>query len=168
MIYLELIVAAKPVTGDGTFIGYEEQIEIESFDWKIDASHIEEPAGVVRTELAPKRISLSKFFDPATPNLCTHLDARAQFSRATITMLGTALTVADSKPAKVMQLILSDGYIEEVSIQASESGKAIALRERLILSYATSKLIYHPMDPVRLTRGNKAMDFTLTTPSSKR
>jgi type VI protein secretion system component Hcp len=168
MIYLELIVAAKPVAGGGTTIGYEGLIDIESFDWKIDAKHIEEPGGVVRTELAPRRIGLSKFFDPATPNLCKHLDARAQFSKATITMLGTALTVADGKPAKVMQLILSDGYIEEVSITASESSKAIALREKLTLSYATSKLIYHPMDAARLARGNKAMDFTLNTPSGKR
>lgn len=168
MIYLELIVAAKPVTGAGTIVGYEGQIEIESFDWKIDASHIEEPDGVVRTEITPKRINLDKFFDPATPNLCKHMNVRAQYAQATITMLSTTLKVADNKPARIMQLILSDGYIEDISIAATESGKAIALKERVTLSYARSRLIYHPMDPARLTRSNKAMDFTLETPSSKR
>ena len=167
MIYLKLVVNGKPVTGAGAIVGYEGQIEIESFTWKIKVNHTEEPNGSVRTEKLPKWIHLSKFFDPATPNLCTHMAAKTQFKTATITMLNAVSTGDRDEPTKVMQLTLKDGRIEEIGITASESGKAIALKEKLTLSYATSELNYHPMDVVRMTRGKKAMMFELITPSSK-
>ena len=70
MIYLELIVGGNQVDGDGTAPDYGGQIEIESFDWKLKAEHIYEPDGRdMRTQVTPRHISLSKYVDPATPNV---------------------------------------------------------------------------------------------------
>jgi type VI protein secretion system component Hcp len=161
MIYLELIVRAEPILGDGTTPDYGGQIEIESFDWKMSAKHIYEGDDFIRTEMHPKCISLNKLVDPATPNLCKYLDERAQFSKATITMLTMAWVGKGSSHQRVMQLVLSDGYIEDLSIQASESGKAVALKEKLTLSYAKSTVLYFPFDAARRARGNMTTKFEL-------
>ena len=80
---------------------------------------------------------------------------------ATITMLTMAWIGKGSSHQRVMQLVLSDGYIEDVSIQASESGKAVALKEKLTLSYAKSTLLYFPFDAARRARGNMTTKFEL-------
>jgi len=167
MIYLELIVRAEPILGDGTTTDYGGQIEIESFDWRMSAKHIYEGDDLIRTEMHPKCISFNKLVDPATPNLCKYMDERAQFSKATITMLTMAWIGKGSSHQRVMQLTLSDGYIEDLSIQASESGKAVGLKEKITLSYAKSTLLYFPFDAVRRARGNMTTKFELLAKASR-
>ena len=85
MIYLQLIVGSEEVWGDGTTLGYEGQIEIESFSWKIGVKHKYEQ-NEWRTEVRPKSISLEKLVDSATANLCKHLsatDEKGKFTTAT-------------------------------------------------------------------------------------
>jgi type VI protein secretion system component Hcp len=166
MIYLELIVGSEPVLGDGTARDYGGQIEIESFDWKMAAAHDYEGDDFIRTEMHPKCISLNKLVDPATPNLCRYMYDRTPFSTATITML-TMAWVAQGSHQRIMQLTLSDGYIEELGIQASESGKAVALKEKLTLSYAKSRLLYFPFDAARRARGNMTSKFELICRASR-
>lgn len=167
MIYLELIVGGNRVDGDGATPEYRGQIEIDSFDWKISAkSETGDGKKYSGPVMTPKRVSLNKSVDPATPNLCKHMQADTQFSRATITMLTMASDGQGSSHQKLVQLILENGYIEDVSISVSES-KWVSLTEKVTLSYAKSRLIYHLFDERRGGRGNKTSDFMLATPSAK-
>jgi type VI protein secretion system component Hcp len=167
MIYLK-ITFGNPVKGSGTTVGYEEQIDIESFDWKVKVEQVT-AAGTkeVRPKVTADAISLDKFFDASTSVLCSKMDDREQFSTATITMLTMNLAGANGQPQKLVEMILYDGYIKKLNIKASESGKSVALKETLTLTYDKLEVIYYPMDAVRQTRGSKSMPFLLKTPSEK-
>ena len=162
MIYLQLIVGSEEVPGDGSILDYEGQIEIESFSWKVEAKHDQKgEAGAYTTAVYPKSIRFSKLVDTATPNLCKHMDAKARFATATVTMLTTGWAGQGSSHQRLMQLVLSRGYIEDVNISANESGKVVALKETLTLSYEKSEIRYFPFDAARRARTNVITRFEL-------
>jgi hypothetical protein len=102
-----------------------------------------------RTEVRPKSISLEKLVDSATANLCKHLsatDEKGKFTTATITMLTAGWVGQNSSRQRLTQLVLSSGYIEDLKLRASESGKAVALKETLTLSLRQERA---PLFPVR-------------------
>jgi len=161
MIYLQLIVGSEEVPGDGSILGYEGQIEIESFGWKVEAKHIPKGREEYTTAVHPKSIQFVKLVDTATPNLCKHMEAKARFATATVTMLTTGWAGQGSSHQRLVQLVLSRGYIEEVHITASESGKVVALKENLTLSYEKSEIRYFPFDAARRARTNVITRFEL-------
>lgn len=164
MIFLKLFVDGKPVLGEGTTEDYVGQIEVESFAWGMKAKHTEKGRDKVSVEVRPERVTLSKYFDKASTNLCVYADARKPFSTARLTFLSMVLKTSKEKPKPVMEMVFSDGYIEEVKLNASESGKSMTLKEDLSLSFRKFKLIYHPVELRRGARGAPTT-FDLEQPS---
>ena len=169
MIYLQILVSGTSVKGASTALGYEGQIVIDSFDWKLNAKHVvdDDRGYLVRTEMSAKHITLNKVFDMSTPTLCRYMNARTRFSRATITMLSMTMSDDRDQPLKMMEMVLKDGFIEDLGIHATESGKAIALKEKLSLSYDECQLVYYPVNAASMTRSSKASQFLLQTASRK-
>ena len=109
----------------------------------MSVKHKYESNDFVRTEIRPKSISFDKLVDPATPNLCKYWSAptrRENSTTATITMLTVGWVGKNSSRQRVTQLVFQSGYIEDLKLRASESGKAVALKEKLTLSYDKSEL----------------------------
>jgi type VI protein secretion system component Hcp len=77
---------------------------------------------------------------------------RQPFSTARLTMVSMVLAGAGGKTQKVMELLLSDGYVESVDLKASESNKAISIKETVTLSYTKCELMYYPPDPSDIRR----------------
>ena len=147
MIYLKLYVKGKPVPGDSEMADHEGQIEIESMSWDLTAEHPGmNSSQKARTEVRPKVLKLSKFFDKSSTNLCSYMATYEPFSVATITVLTMVLGGAKGKNLKLMTMQLSDGHIESVDVSASESGKSMAVKETVSLSFRKCKLMYYPND----------------------
>ena len=165
MIYLKLEVKGKPVVGESRLTGYENQIEIDAMTWAASAEHPGMGTNKsARTEVRPKSIRLTKVFDKSSTNLCTHMKNREPFKTATITVMSMVLDGDQGKNAEMMSIVLSDGYIESVDMSASESGKSMAVRENVTLSFRKFKLNYYPVDLQKGTRG-AAKTFDLETAS---
>lgn len=154
MIYLKLEVKGKPVLGESRLKDYEDQIEIDSLSWSATAEHPGMGANQkARTEVRPKAVRLGKVFDKASTNLCLHMNKREPFTTATITVMSMVLSGPDDKNIKLMTIQLNDGYIESLDLSASESGKSMAVRENLTLSFKKCKLQYYPADLQQGGRG---------------
>ena len=170
LIFLKLVLDGnKPVDGEATMEDYEGQIDIDSISWKIGTKLLpKDDDNVARVEARPKHIVLSKVYDAASGNLCTAADKRTPFSKAILSMVGQEFDQfgAGGKKLLVVQMVLTDGHIEDVSISASEGNKAIALREKVTLSFAHSEVRYFPRKHEGAGRFG-AMVFKLEHPSAK-
>jgi type VI secretion system Hcp family effector len=145
MVYLKLYVKGKPVPGESELSEYEGQIEVESLSWDVSADHPGMNASrKARTEIRPETVRLTKYFDKSSTNLCLHLKNRELYTTATITVMSMVLGGPGGKNIKLMTMQLSDGYIEAIDISASESGKSMAVKERVTLSFRKCKLMYYP------------------------
>nr|WP_316643680.1 type VI secretion system tube protein Hcp [uncultured Roseateles sp.] len=164
MIFLKLYVDNKPVLGEGTTEDYVGQIEVESFSWGMKAKHTDKGRDKVSVEVRPERVTLSKYFDKSTTNLCVYANDRKSFNTARLTFLSMVLKTSNQKPKPVMEMVFSDGFVEEVKLNASESGKSMSLKEDLTLSFRKFKLIYHPVELRRGARGAPTT-FDLEQPS---
>lgn len=164
MIFLKLYVDNKPIAGEGTTEDYAGQIEIESFSWGMKATHTQKGRDKVSVEVRPEKISLSKYFDKSSTNLCKFADTRKAFNTARLTFLSMVLKTSNQKPKPVMEMVLSDGYVEDVKLTASESGKSMSLKEDVTLSFRKLKVIYHPVELRRGARGAPTT-FDLEQPS---
>lgn len=172
LLFLKLLLEGnKPVTGEATMKGYEGQIDVDSISWKIGTKLLPaEENSKARVEARPKHLSISKVFDEASGNLCKAADERTPFTTATISMVSQEfeqMGAGDAiKKLLVMEVILTDGHIEDLNIQASEGNKAVGLKERVTLSFAHSEVRYYP----RVYQGagrSGAKIFKLEHPSSK-
>jgi hypothetical protein len=74
-----------------------------------------------------------------------------------------ALTAPGGKSGKIMELLLTDGYIESIDLKANESSKSISIKESVTLSYKKSELMYYAPDPQRGGRG-APMTFQFVSP----
>ncbi len=148
MIYLKLLYNGEPVAGDATTQGYEQWIGVESFRWSMTAKHT--PAGprLVRTELRPGALKLSKVFDRSSTVLYEHMMKQRQLDSATIVMVDTALRDSAEKPQKMLQIVLKSCFIRSVDTSADEDGKALKLAEEMTLSFEGGSLEYFPDDAV--------------------
>jgi len=175
MIFLKLVLdGGKAVTGEATMENYQGQIDVDSISWKLSTKLLpkEDGAKKGRTEVRPKHLVISKVFDAASGNLCTAADNRTPFTKATLTMVSQEFEQSEASlnaawhKLRVMQMVLTDGHIEDVNISASESNKSIALREKVTLSFAHSEMSYFPRKHQTADRFG-AMVFKLEHPSSK-
>ncbi|TDP62860.1 type VI secretion system tube protein Hcp [Roseateles toxinivorans] len=164
MIFLKLYVDNKLIAGEGTTEDYVGQIEIESFSWGMKAKHTEKGRDKVSVEVRPQEVTLSKYFDKSTTNLCLFAESRKPFTTARLTFLSMVLKTSNQKPKPVMEMVFSDGYVEEVKLNASEAGKSMALKEDVSLSFRKLKVIYHPIEQRRGARGAPTT-FDLEQPS---
>jgi type VI secretion system Hcp family effector len=154
MIFLKLDLDGKAVPGESTARDYEGQIEVESFSWAMTSKHTERDKRSLPAEVRPQRLRITKVFDRATPSFARSMvNPRKKFSTARLTFTSVVLQTGEHKPKPVVELLLSDGYIEEVKLSASESGQSMAVKEDISLSFTKFKLIYHPVELQRGARG---------------
>jgi type VI protein secretion system component Hcp len=166
-LYMKLIAGGKPIEGDSTEKHFEKQIVIDGLDWEMEASH--EPVDdkrdpdKVKTTNRPKRVTLTKAFDRSTANLCNMMATRQQFSEAIIRMVKNQAW--DQRSRTLIDVTLTKGYVESVSLTASESSLSVAVKESVTLSFETLKIVYHPDAPAGRGSDAPATTFPLTLPS---
>lgn len=147
MIFLKLVIDGKTIDGESTAAGkFRGQIEVESFSWGVEAVLNEKTsAGKARSAMQFDNLSISKFFDKSSVNLCHYMSRRQQFSLAHLTFASLVVGEAGEEPVPVMEIKLGKGYIEDVRLSASEGGRSIAVREDVKLSFQEAELTYYPM-----------------------
>lgn len=147
MIFLKLVVNGQTIDGESTATGeFRNLIEVESFSWGVDAVINEKTtAGQARSEPQFDELKITKFFDRSSVNLCHYMAKRQEFSLAHLFFANMTVGEAGSKPQLVTEIKLEKGYIEDVSLAASESGRSMNVREDVKLSYQRATLIYYPM-----------------------
>jgi type VI secretion system Hcp family effector len=155
---------SKAVKGEAETAGYEGQIECESFKWELEPATTKgESSARAHSTIKSKPLTFSKTYDDASGLMMFNSHERKPFTTARFTMLTMALTAAGGKSGKMMELLLTDGYIESIDLKASESSKAIAMKETVTLSYKKCELMYYPPDLQRGGRG-APMTFQYVSP----
>ena len=161
LLFLHLVVNGQPVTGEAVMPGFKQQIELTGMSWNIKAEHKEkdDDPDTVDTTVALQQLKLEKAFDRSSTLLCRYMDKRTRFDTATITMLSATLWGADKRHLPLLTLRLKSGYVENLSLQVSPSGKSMAVKESLLLSYRASHLEYHPGDVTRGRASPTVFDY---------
>jgi type VI protein secretion system component Hcp len=165
-LFLKLTANGARINGDSTEKHFESQIALDSLGWEFSCSH--EPVNdtrdknAVKTTNRPKRVTLGKAFDRSTTNLCTLMAQRKPFSEAVIMMV-KGFSSGD-RPRTLIDVILTNGYVESVSLTASESGLSVAVKESVTLSFQKMKIVYHPDSPTGVGDA-PATEFILEVPS---
>jgi len=140
LILLEI--KSGDVNGDATVAGYSNQISVESFTWgvKSDLKGLNKPSKGEnpKTPIEFKELSLKKQFDSASMGLLTMMNGDKQFDAvlrfidpSTGTKSGSTVVKADA----VLEVELKGCYIESISLDINDSGKAVAVSESVTLSF---------------------------------
>jgi len=166
-LFMKLTVSGKPIAGESSERHFEKQIVLDSLKWNTSASH--EPVldkkdtKKVKTTNKPTRLTVTKAFDRSSTNLCVYVAKRQSFDEAVITMVKSMSW--DAAPRKVIEMTLTRGYVESVSMTASESESAVGVEEEVTLSFETMEIGYH-RDPPEGVRGEMPpTTFELPVPS---
>jgi type VI protein secretion system component Hcp len=169
VIFLKLAYDGQQVAkGNAEASDFAEQIEIESFSWGVKAVHKNDPDGDtskaagLKPTLTPRTVSMTKFYDKSSIKLATGASKRRHVQTATLTFATLVMSDKGQTPQKIMEMEMSDGYIESLSVSASESGKAIAVKEEFTLSFQDCRLSYYSVEGARKT----ATTFTYVAPPS--
>lgn len=140
-IFLKISFDSGTLQGEATMRGFEQQIEIESVNWTAAAKHLPVDGGSkVSTEWRPGHVSLSKFFDKASGALYSHMFAREKFKEAVISVVD--LRVSQDRRLPVMELVLRDGYVENVNTKATEAGSFMRVSENITLTFEGGRFSY--------------------------
>jgi type VI protein secretion system component Hcp len=163
-IFLKLYMDSKAVKGEAETKGYEGQIECDSFKWDLDPATTKgESTARAHSTIKGKPVTFSKLYDEASGIMMLNSHNRTPFTTARFTIVTMALTAAGGKSGKMMELLLTDGYIESIDLKANESSKAISIKETVTLSYKKSELMYYPPDLQKGGRG-APMTFQYVSP----
>ena len=166
-LYLKLTVGNKPINGESTEKHFEKQIALESVAWDMSSKH--EPVDdkkdtkKVKTTNTPKRVTLTKAFDRSTINLCDFMAKRTAFDEATITVVKSLAW--DENPRPLIEMKLTQGYVESVSLTATESGKSVGVKETVTLSFSSLKMLYYSNVVSSLRSDAPATTFQIDMPS---
>lgn len=159
-IFLKIFIDGKPIKGESQAKGYEGQIEVESFNWGV-VNTVQEKEGskVVDIESRLKHASFNKVYDASSgPLIKAATFAKGKTERLPMTTARFTVTsmVLSSGGArnlsKMFEMVLTGGYVEDVSLSASESKDAISIKEEVTLAYSKCKLMYYPLD---IASGNR-------------
>ena len=166
-IYLDLRVGLNRVIGEATERFFDEQIAIESVSWEMESAHqpVQDKKDLRKVETLnrPKRVKLVKAFDRSTINLCDYMARRQLFESAKITMVKSLAW--EEKPRSHIEMMLKKGYVESVSLTASESDKSVAVKEEFTLSFSTIKILYYASPETGGQNSSAATTFQLDMPS---
>lgn len=171
VIFLEIDMEGKKgFTGESKVEGFTDKIEVESVSWEMSAKQIQEKTSKrMRTEARPGRLKLSKYFDAASTKLANWTHKRKQFTTATLTFADLMIQMDEAKKGRAVpavKIVLENGFVEEIKLTAAESGRSVAIKEDVELSFERMYLYYAPIDPRTNTRGGLGvMDFQTDRPS---
>lgn len=146
-IFLKVYAGGKAITGEAETKGYEGQIEVDSFSWKLEPS-AKEGSDTKKANASTKsgQLTLNKLFDDASGELMQAAKERKPMSSARFTLTSMELLGSGGKTLKLSELVLFDGFVESVDLKANESNKAISIKETVVLSFRKFKLMYYPPD----------------------
>ncbi len=134
---------AGAVRGDATLHDYAGLIEVESFEWgmeaagDVDSSNPNGPKG----RIAYQALKLKKGFDGSTTALLACLKARDPVVKAKLT-LAHGHGDSTGRARDVLTVLIKDGYLEELNINMNEGDKSISVREDLTFSYRKIEFSY--------------------------
>ena len=143
-MFLKLTVKGRPVRGDATVAGYEQQIVIDSCNWQTSAEH-RSVDGDARTTLTHGHLRLGKVFDRASTALYGYIKDSAKVETAALTLVDASLH--GDRTLKLMEMELAGCYLESLSARGADAGSVMRVTEEFMLSFETGVLRYHPSDP---------------------
>jgi len=166
---MKLKVNGKPIEGESSERHYEKQIALERLGWSTSAEH---EAGLDKKDTkhveptnTPQPVTITKAFDRSSTNLCTYVAERTRFDEAVITMVkGAAWDKDGAIPRRLIEVTLTDGLVESVSMNATESGTAVGVSETVTLSYRNLKILYYPDRPERARGELPPTEFSISLP----
>ena len=164
-IFLHFELQGRAIHGEASTIGYEGEIELESFNFDLGE---ESPAAKKKAEEAhqqavyeakkankpePKRkegsgkgagntLTLTKFYDKSSTNFARYLASGVRFDEARISI--DHHVAAGSKQANpAMTIHLFNGQIKGVELDLSDNDKSAKLTETIKLSYRKIEIAYY-------------------------
>jgi type VI protein secretion system component Hcp len=171
LLLLEFIPKSGVIKGDCTIVGYEGHITLQSFSWGVKAEDKKDknsPKGEFLTIHKLDNLTVSKYCDGASVPMINMMNADTEFIRAVLRYVDpssnpTGGASAGSEFDPILEIEMLKGYIESISIEASDSGKSISLVEKLSLKFNQVKLQYYAFDPKSKTR-TKPTSFESSQP----
>lgn len=153
------------VEGESEFSGYEKQIVLLDFDWKMKAvDDVLKGKSVDRKAIRrinAEPMSLTKRFDISSTALCNAVAKRDLIKSARITVAqGFAVGAGAGgglRDAFVVEL--TDAYLESVDLDMVADGKAMVLQEALSIRYSQIKVEVTPVDEKGLYVSNRKQTF---------
>jgi type VI protein secretion system component Hcp len=151
------------IKGESTAVGFKDQIELESIDWKVSI-----PSTASGAPVQPKfeEVTFEKHVDIAS---CTMLDyaktkkrreRKDAIKQMAITYVDMVLSPdGSSSSVPVVEFMLHHCHFESIAMSVTSGGKgSVALRETVVVSYEKIDIVYHPVGRDRRSRG-AAMTF---------
>lgn len=162
-IFLYLDVHGRAIAGEGSTIGYEGEIEVESFSFDLGE---ESPASKDKAEESyrqavyeatkdgkapPKKpvqaagntLSITKFYDKSSTNLARYLANGARFDEARLTVDHHLISGGTKIANPAFTVTLLNGQIKDVNLSLSDSDKSAKLMETIKLSYRRIEVVYY-------------------------
>jgi type VI protein secretion system component Hcp len=163
LIFLDI----KAIPGDSVIQGFENQIELQSASWGMSAKHTRKGTSQVTTDLRPDQLTITKYFDKASVNLYQYMAQRKMFVKAVLTYVDIQIDTSVREAVKVMEVALvGNCYIEDIRLQASESGNSMAVKETMKISFRELSMTYYPLAKDSMTARGKAQTFVCVMPFS--
>jgi type VI protein secretion system component Hcp len=145
------------ITGDCSITGFQGHISLESFSWGAKAVTKQEKGKKPTTSVKFEKLQVTKIYDCASIPMYNMMNSETKFAKAVLKFIdplsGSVKAGARfSKFESIMEMEMTDGYIESVRVRASESAKAISVTEDVELSFHEVSVSYYAYDPVKNTR----------------
>ena len=138
-----LFLDIKSIPGESTISGFVGQIELESITWSLKVNRKKKDTKITK-EVLPSKVTVTKFYDKATSNLCQALSQRKRLIKVVLTYASVARLSDGPKAVPIMTITLVDCYIEDSKLNAAESGKSMAVKETVQISFREITINYFP------------------------
>lgn len=179
-IFLHFELQGRAIHGEATTIGYEGEIELESFNFDIgepseasdrkeDEAHkqaVYEAKKEGKPEPKRKRsggkersVTLTKFYDKLSTNFARYLASGVLFDEARIS-IDHHVSAGRKKANPAMTIYLFDGRITSVELTLADSDKSAKLTETIKLSYRKIEISY--FKPGADDRSTRVFDSTFS------
>jgi len=186
-IFLHLELQGRAIHGEASTIGYEGEIELESFNFDLGE---ESPAAKKKAEEAhqqavyeakkenkpePKRkssgkgntLTFTKFYDKSSTNFARYLASGAPFDEARISIDHHVAASGRKQANPAMTIHLFNGRIKSVELDLADADKSSKLTETVKLSYRKIEIAYYK--PGATDRATRVFDsvFSHELPNSE-
>ena len=127
--------------GESVQKGKEKWIEIQGWEWEIDAETSWTKGGGASVGKAnPGKLNFEHYFDTSSPTIMGYICSGKAFPKVQIEMMKTT---GDASPKTYFTMILEGAYITRVSQNGTEDGNVI---QKVDMVFKTVKIDYKPQD----------------------
>ncbi|MBL0718393.1 type VI secretion system tube protein Hcp [Piscinibacter sp. Jin2] len=164
-IFLHIEVQGRNITGEATTLGYEGEIEVNSFDLNMDVEGTSSQTASSKRQARYGNLSVTKYYDKASVNLARSLERDALIDHLRLTVDQHHIESSQKKEQSPIMLIeLFDGRIENIDVRLSDGDKGATIEETVKFSYRRLEVTYVPLDLDR-TRHHAGMTFSAIAPA---